>query len=184
MGDHMQIVSYEIKFNLGIYKHKNLDELLVRIPEKEINEFENFVKIRLEEYFRRVKKESIKFYEEQLNIDKNLGLKNEEEYQRELKKLKEEERKIEEEITRNLEQNLKLEFHPKYPTLLTYAIEKITRTGWLLSDLVDFDENGKITSDRLIYHGKNFSYYGKSHPLINIWNSILLEYFKKLNRYD
>jgi len=177
-------MTYKISFGLGIYEAKrDLDEILKAVSSEEIDNLQNFVMRSFTEYYNRLKRESIKFEKEQLKTEINLGLKTEEEYLKELRKIEERENKINDEVERYLKQNLKLEFNSKYPTLLTYSIEQITRTGWLISDRLIF-ENGKIRNKELMYHGKNFKYYNKDDPLIKLWNSIIEEYFKLLSKYD
>jgi len=68
--------------------------------------------------------------------------------------------------------------------LLTYSIEQITRTGWLIIWERLIFENGKIKNKEIMYYGKNFNHYDKSTPLIKLWNSIIEKYFKLLSKYD
>ena len=120
---------YKIKFGWGFYEGKrNLNEILKSITQEEINRFQNFVMESFRQFYIELKEGSIQFDKAQLKMDKGLGLKSEEEYQRELKKIEERKNKLEEEVERYLESNLKLEFHSRYSTLLTYSIEVITRT--------------------------------------------------------
>ncbi|NOZ81845.1 MAG: hypothetical protein GXO63_01715 [Candidatus Micrarchaeota archaeon] len=171
-------------FGLRIYEsERDLNELLRRIPREEINNFQNYVRGIFTDYYIGLKKESIKSEKERLETDISLGLKTEEEYLKELEKIEERKNEISGEVKRCIQQNLKLEFHPEYRALLTYSIESITRTGWMLvSDRLIF-ENGKIVGDRLIYHGKNFKIF-KHTPIVKIWNRIIDEYFMLLRKHD
>ncbi len=178
-------MAYKVVFNSGVYEAKrDLDKILRIISSEEINDFQNFVMKNFTECYNRLERESIKFEKEQLKIDVNLGLKTEEEYRRKLKKLEGRRKKIEDKVKEYIKGNLKIKFHPKYPALLTYSIEKTTRTGWLLIlDRLIF-ENGKIKGRKLIYHGKNFKDCDEKSPLIELWNSVLIEYFKLLSKKD
>ncbi len=177
---------YKISFGFGIYEAKNdLDRILRRISLEEINNFRDFVMRNFTEYYYRLKRENIEFDKEQLKIDLNLGLKTQEEYLKALKEIEKREKNLDDEVKRYLDQNLKLDFdYPDYPALLTYSVEQITRTGWLIIWERLIFENGKIKNKKIMYYGKNFNCYDRDAPLIRLWNSIIEEYFKLLSKYD